>query len=180
MALHVSGLRPGSIRIGFLMIVWAAAGPAAEEGFEQHVHEHGKLIFNVALEGQALSIELDAPADNVIGFEHAPRTDAERMAIGHAASLLQSGNDLFAFPPEAACKFVSTELHAPEWKEGQHHADYEARFSYRCAKPQSLDWMQLPILARLREVHQAEVNVVTATSQLRATIAGAGERVRLR
>lgn len=177
----VSGLCPGSsVRIGVLMLVWAVAGPAAEEKFEQHVHEHGKLTFNVALDRQTLSIELDAPADNVIGFEHAPRTDAERTSISDAASLLQSGNGLFAFPPNAFCKFVSTELHAPEWKEGQHHADYEARFRFHCDQPQHLEWLQLPLLTKLREVHEAQVNVVTATSQLSAAVTSADAKVRLR
>jgi len=177
---HASRLRRVPPRIGVLMLACAAAAAfAAEEKFEQHVHEHGKVTLNVALEGQALSIELDAPADNVIGFEHAPRTDAERSAIATAATLLQSGNGLFAFPPGAACKFAKSELHAPEWQEGQHHADYEASFSFTCGQPQRLDWLQLPLLAKLREVRQAQVNVVTAKSQLQATVTSATARVKL-
>jgi len=171
----ICGPRPvPSFCIAVLTLLVAATAVAAEQKFEQHVHEHGKLIFNVALEGQTLSIELDAPADNVIGFEHAPRTDAEKTAISDAASLLQSGNDLFAFAPDAFCKFVSTELHAPVWQEGQHHADYEARFTYHCAQPQ-----HLALLAKLREVHQAQVNILTAKSQTQATVTSAGARVQL-
>jgi len=181
MSPHASRLRRvPSIRIGVLTLTCVVAvASAADEKFEQHVHEHGKVTLNVALEGDALSIELDAPADNVIGFEHAPRTDAERAAIAGAASLLQSGSGLFAFPPDAACKFLATELHAPEWQEGQHHADYEARFSFTCGQPQHLEWLQLPLLAKLREVHQAQVNVVTARSQLQATVTSATARVKL-
>jgi len=181
MSPHASRLRRvPSVRVWILTLACAAAVAfAADEKFEQHVHEHGKVTLNVALEGGALSIELDAPADNVIGFEHAPRTDAERTAIANAASLLQSGDGLFAFSPAAACKFAKSELHAPEWKEGQHHADYEANFSFTCGQPQHLDWLQLPLLAKLREVHQAQVNVVTAKSQLQATITSPTARVKL-
>jgi hypothetical protein len=148
--------------------------------FEQHVHEHGKVTFNVALEDQTLTIELDSPADNVIGFEHPPRTQAQRTAVRDMAAWLQSGRGLFAFSPAAACRFTAAELHAPQWNDQDKHADYEARFTYRCAQPGELKWMQLRLLPKLHAVQEAHVNLLTATRQASETVKGADERVRLR
>ena len=59
------------------MTVVRAAAPEAEPGFTQlGAHVHGKVVVNLALEGNTLRVELDAPAINVVGFEHAPRTEA--------------------------------------------------------------------------------------------------------
>jgi hypothetical protein len=169
------------IRLCILALACAAstAGSAAE-GFEQHgVHEHGKITFNIALEGSTLSIELDGPADNVVGFEHAPRTDAERKIVTDMAAMLKSGRDLFVFPPAAACKFMATELKAPQWSNGNGHADYEATFTYHCEQPKSLAWVQLQLLPRLHQIHEAQVNILVGTRQASETVKSAKTRVRL-
>lgn len=149
--------------------------------FEQHgVHEHGNVTFNVALEGQQLIVELDAPADNVVGFEHAPRTDAEKARIRDQAAWLQAGKELIAFSPAAACRFQEAKLDAPEWKEGESHAEYEVRLTYRCDQPQRLEWLQLSLLSGLQEVHEARVNLVTPSRQGSETVKSADTRVKLR
>lgn len=170
-----------------LLVAMAGSVSAAQEyvhehdGFEQHgAHEHGVLTFNVALEGGQLFIEFEAPADNVLGFEHAPRTEAEKAAVHEAAAWLKSGRELFAFPPAAACRWQATELDEPEWQSGGRHADYEARFSYQCGEPQRLDWLQLALLGKLREVHEARVNVLTPSRQASDNVKSAGARVRLK
>jgi hypothetical protein len=170
-------------------LIFAAAmcSAASGAGFKQHgVHEHGKVTFNVAVEGNTVSIELDGPADNFIGFEHAPRTDAQRKAVRDMAELLESGRDLIAFTPAAGCKFTATELKAPQWqgkhggKEEHAHADYAARFTYRCDRPGQLDWLQLRVLSKLRGVHEARVNILTSTRQGSDTVKTADARVRLK
>jgi hypothetical protein len=149
--------------------------------FEQHgVHEHGKVTLNVALDGQQLIVELDAPADNVIGFEHAPRTDAEKAKVRDQAAWLQAGKGLIAFSTSAACRFQESKLEAPQWKEGESHADYEVRLTYHCDQPQKLEWLQLSLLGGLHEVLEARVNLVTAARQGSEVVKSAGTRVKLR
>mgnify|MGYP001336650609 CR=1 FL=1 len=150
------------------------------DAFEQHgVHEHGKVTFNVALEGQQLVVELDAPADNVIGFEHAPRTDAEKARIHDQGAWLQAGNGLISFPAAAACRFQASRLDAPQWKAGESHADYEVRLTYHCDQPKRLEWLQLNLLAGLQEVREARVNVVTPSRQGSETVKSPDARVKL-
>jgi hypothetical protein len=158
------------------------------EEFAQHgAHEHGKITINAALENQQLSIELDAPAINVVGFEHAPRTEPEKTAVRQAAALLQGAQRLFGFPPAARCQRVGSQVTAPHWEsetneshEGpEHHASYEARFTYRCEASQQLAWLEPWLLETLRNVHEARINLITPNGQRSQVVTNARERVPL-
>lgn len=79
---------------------------------ELGAHEHGVGALNIAVEGEALEIELAGPADNFLGFEHTPGNEAEReRARSVLASLRQSGQ-LFKLPKAAGCEPVSSAVHS--------------------------------------------------------------------
>jgi Protein of unknown function (DUF2796) len=177
--MNARSLRPLILSVCPILAIGVAL-PAVAEEFEQHgVHEHGKVTLNAALEGTALVIGLDAPAINVVGFEHAPRTDTEKAAVTAAARLLNAGNGLFGFPGEAKCAFRGSQLMAPHWEEEkadshshhegheehEHHADYEASFTFQCEAPTKLTWIEPLILEKLKNVTEARVNVVAPGGQ---------------
>ena len=150
--------------------------PTLAEEFEQHPpHEHGKVTINAALDGNQLVIELDSPAVNVVGFEHEPRNDDERAAVSAAAKLLGNGRGLFTLPKEARCQFEKTDLKAPQWEASEeesgqhdgheHHADYEAHFTYRCWSPEHFTWLEPSLLDKLRNVTEARLNIATPRGQ---------------
>ncbi|MCF7994732.1 MAG: DUF2796 domain-containing protein, partial [Chromatiaceae bacterium] len=47
---------------------------------QQGAHVHGVGQLNVAVDGSALLVELISPAMDLVGFEHAPRNEAQRTA----------------------------------------------------------------------------------------------------
>jgi hypothetical protein len=170
-SLHLASTACCSFAFCVLLTHAARAGE-----FEQHPpHEHGKVTINAAVDGNQLVVELDSPAVNVVGFEHEPRNDAERAAVSAAAKLLGNGRELFTLPKEARCQFEKADVKMPHWettddvpgepeKPGQ-HADYEARFSYRCWAPQHLTWLEPALLDKLRNVTQARLNIATSRGQ---------------
>jgi hypothetical protein len=174
-----------------LVLSILANTPASADEFVQHPpHEHGKVTINAAVDGNELVIELDSPAVNVVGFEHEPRNDQERAAVQAAAALLQNGRESFGMPREARCRFEKTELKAPEWEqaddetaahdEHEHHADYHARFTYRCWSPDHLMWLQPTLVDKLRNVTEARINIATATGQHSEVVTNGRARVALR
>jgi len=72
------------------------------------VHIHGKATVNLAVEDDRLLIELDSPTINLFGFEHPPRTAAQRAAIAGARELLADGARLFQPNPEAGCVLTAS------------------------------------------------------------------------
>jgi hypothetical protein len=169
----------------FLSLSLLAVAGAHAEDFVQHPpHEHGKVTLNVVLENSQLMIELDSPAVNVVGFEHAPRTASERAAVDQAAQLLTSGKGLLGTTPEASCTFQKAQISPLQWEDDstggndehaghEHHADYEARLTYHCDFPAKLSWIEPSLLGSLRNVVEARINLVSASGQ-RSQMVGAG------
>lgn len=152
---------------------------AAEE-FEQHgVHEHGHVVLNVALEGDTLVLEWSAPADQVLGFEHAPRTAAERERLAAATQWITRGTDVLGLPPAAGCR-VRTVAHTPPALQNSAHVDYRARHVLVCAKPMALAWVEPWLLRKLQNVEHVEVNIVAPGVQRQNTVRRADERIALR
>jgi hypothetical protein len=177
-----------------VLIFCASALCVNAEEFEQHhAHEHGKVTLNVAIEKSTVVVELDAPAINVVGFEHAPRTKTEHAAAQQATQYIQTGRGLLGFPPAAECRFLRTELTEPHWETpeaeaseatgahsgGEEHADYEARFTYYCSQPAALAWLEPWLLAKLLNLTEARVNLVTPTGQRSESVTAPRARVQL-
>ena len=98
-------------------------------------HRHGVGEMRIALDGSTLAVQLEAPADDLVGFENAPTDDAQRKAVADALSKLR---DASMFTPAAAagCSPAGepeVELHV----EGD-HAAFEATHTYECATPAAL------------------------------------------
>jgi hypothetical protein len=165
----------------------------ADEFEQHHAHEHGKVTLNVAIDGSTLLVELDAPAINVVGFEHAPRTKSEHAAAQQATHFIETGHGLLGFPPAAECLFLHTEFTEPHWgapeaesaeatgvhNGSEEHADYEARFTYQCGHPAALAWLEPWLLAKLLNITEARINLVTPAGQRSESVTAPRARVRL-
>ena len=47
-------------------------------------HQHGKGKLDIVIEGATVSMALDVPADDIVGFEHAAKTPAEKATVAAA------------------------------------------------------------------------------------------------
>ncbi len=58
---------------------------------------------NVSVDAQSIDIQLEVPLDNFLGFERAPRNDAERKRVADMVARLQAADTLFLIDPRARC-----------------------------------------------------------------------------
>jgi Protein of unknown function (DUF2796) len=177
----------------------ATTAAGADAAFTQRgAHLHGKVVVNLALEGSVLALELDAPAINVIGFEHAPRTDAQKREVAAVDRWLASGVGVLGVPAAAGCVRRQVEYAPPTLGEDAHdhehehehdaaakgagatHADYRARFTYACSSPAALSWADLWLVRRLKNVAEIELNLVTPQAQSQRTLGADVTRIELR
>jgi len=95
----------------FLIVaVLVAAMPAlAEDRMATHSHRHGVGELNIALDGDRLMIGLVSPAADLVGFEHAPETDAQRDRVSAMRAQLNAPADLFGIAARAGCRVHATE-----------------------------------------------------------------------
>jgi hypothetical protein len=68
-------------------------------------HIHGAAELSVVLENDLLIVELESPHYNILGFEHAPETEAQKAAVKSAETQLMLGEALFSFNASAQCQY---------------------------------------------------------------------------
>ena len=101
------------IRLLATAVILAASASASAAAYAQHAHEHGAARLEVALDGGKLSIGLESPLDNLVGFEHAPRNEKQRAALAKMTDDLKGTERLFDLPAAAACEPVRAESTHP-------------------------------------------------------------------
>lgn len=151
---------PRSLRALFLALLPLTAALAADSHPEQRhdpqehaslaAHEHGSAQLNLALDGRTLELEFASPAMNLLGFEHAPRDEADKALVVAARGGLSQPLVLFGVPTAAACQVVRQELEGElleeEQTEALEHSEIRATYRLDCAKPGALAGLDLSAL----------------------------------
>lgn len=75
-------------------------------------HVHGQARLEIAVEGDILSIRLESPLDNLLGFERAPRNERERQAVRRMTTQLNDSATQFQPSPAAGCMPLDSRLEA--------------------------------------------------------------------
>ncbi len=182
------------LRAGFfvssmlLASLFVAAGPASSADREHGAHEHGVGQLSLAVEGNVVEIEITAPGADIVGFEHAAETEADRATLAAAAARLKDGASLFRFPPNAGCRLEDAEVHSAllddthdhekghdhEKKhdhdkghahEAEGHAEFRAHYHFRCADPAALSHIDLGYFAAFPAARELEARTITAKGQ---------------
>jgi len=176
------------------MALVIAALPSAHAG---KAHEHGVAKLDVAIEGNKLTVALESPLDSLLGFERAPRTDAERKAAADVLARLRSGGELFKPDPAAQCTLSKAEVSAPVLEPtntaigkapvsgaaakaaGDEHADLEASYEYTCGQPQQLRTLELGLFVAFKRMQRIEVQVAGTQGQSKVTLKRPARTVKL-
>lgn len=162
-----------------------AAAPAWSAG---KAHEHGALKLDVAIEGNKLTIAMEAPLDNLLGFERAPRTDAERKAAAEVLARLRSPDKaaaLFVTDAAAKCSLSTAEVHAPVLEPGAkpaakgEHADLDASYEFNCAQPGELRSLEVGLFDAYKRIQRIDVQVVGPKGQSKETLKRPARSVKL-
>jgi hypothetical protein len=168
----------------------AAMAAAAGPGWAQTApHVHGVVALQVAIDGPRVVLTLKAPLDSLVGFERAPRTDAERRVAADALARLREPDDLFRLDAPAACRRVSVQVEAPVLEarpaagaaaaSRDGHADLAAEIVYECGRPEALKALEVGLADRFKRTRRVEVEVVGPRGQSKTTLRGAARQVRL-
>lgn len=151
------------------LLMAAATGPHAAP------HQHGVVALNVALDGAALLIELNAPLDSLVGFERAPRNTNERAAADDALARLREPARLFAPDPAARCSAQAPQLGPSLLDPGaaasrDDHAELQATYRYTCADAKQLRTIGLPLFHSFRRIQRVDAQTVGPQGQRKATV----------
>ena len=135
----------------FAMAGLAPSPAAAQMQPAAHAHVHGIATVDVAIDKASLTISMSSPLDNLIGFEHAPHTDAEHSAAANAVAALKQGTQVFSIDPAAGCKLKNVDLSSaalglghPDPSEAESgHADIDGTYEFACTQPQRAQYIDV-------------------------------------
>ncbi len=158
-----------------------AAGAAAAQ--HRHAHVHGVVAAEAALDGPSLDVTLRLPLDSLLGFERAPRSEAEKRAAQALVERLRS--DAMLVQPDAAagCARTGVELvsaalglgDAPPDADG--HAELEARWRFGCAAPDRLSHIELGIVGAYKRIARVDAAIVAPRGQTRQVLKRPAQRL---
>lgn len=153
-------------------------------------HVHGRIQLGVAQDGDQLVIDVDTPLDSLLGFEHAPKTPAQKKLAADWADRLRTGAGLLRINPQARCTLTAADLDAPvlgltptsghgKPKASSEHADLEGQWSFRCEQPSALRTIDLGFFDASPHARHIEVQWLKDGRQGQQTLKRPQSRVTL-
>jgi len=147
-------------------------------------HEHGAAQLNVVLDGKMLHLQLESPAMNLVGFEHAAKTDADKAKVAAARSQLAEPQALFGLSA-GDCQISKQELESPlfadhadthkhkhdhdhdhEKSHESEHSDIHAHYSLDCQQPEELKQLNLgELFKRFPATEKIQVQLIGPNGQ---------------
>lgn len=146
------------------------ASAQANGPHHHHAHVHGQAKLEVAVSGAELSLHLHSPLEAVLGFEHAPRTAAQRSAVDTLRQTVAAGGRLFAPTAAAGCTFVEGRMRSDvlDGKPGagkDGHGDMSAEFRFQCAQPARLTGLEVRLFDVFPRLRRVDAEVVSERGQ---------------
>ena len=186
----------------------AAAGAGAAQERQLGAHEHGRGTLNIALEGSRLSMELEAPGADIVGFEHEAKTAKQRSAVEAAKTTLAAPQRLFELPAAAGCALktakvaIEAEDHEHAHDEaakddggaakgdaakdqnakehaGNEHSGFRAEYAFDCKAPASLTSIGFSYFKAFAGAQKLDVTVITPKQQSKFEVSRAKPRIDL-
>ncbi|WP_166363197.1 DUF2796 domain-containing protein [Pseudomonas akapageensis] len=113
-------------------------------------HEHGVARLNAALDDTSLELELESPAMNLVGFEHAVGSDDDKARVAATRARLEQPLNLFNLPAAAGCSVVKQELESPLFgdkpaadEDHDEHSEIHAHYQFTCTTADALKHLDL-------------------------------------
>lgn len=146
-----------------------------------HAHVHGVATLEIAIEGDKLDMRLTSPLESLLGFEHAPRTEAQRAAMQKMEKELARPEEILVPTLAARCALASSSLDSKMSKEPESpqapgatgksptpdevHGELEAHYAFRCQRPDALKSMEVRMFERFPRLRRVDVRLVGPRGQ---------------
>ncbi len=195
-----------------VVITMALAATTAQTQTErQHgAHVHGHARGSLAHDGRQWALALEIPGANLVGFEHPPTSEHQRVALSEALALLQAGAWL-GYDPDNGCRLAEISAHVHGYSEdqseaqqdaepadhshrphGHHasaldprkdpgdHAEFHIQARVDCADGARLRWLELELFEPFPANERMDVDILSDRVQRRARLRPGAVRIDLR
>ena len=170
-------MKPALLLVAWLLLPCMAWAGAA--------HEHGAVRLDIVVEASTITLQLETPLDNLLGFERAPRNEAERKSVAALAAQLRAAEALFKIDAAAQCTLGRVELASAALQLGppgpaaaeREHADLDASFTFNCKDGAKAGFIDITLFDAFRRMKRIEVQVAAPTGQFKRTLKAPAPRI---
>jgi hypothetical protein len=171
--------------LAVLAIVAVQPAAAEERHRELGPHVHGRGTLNIAMEGNTVTMELEAPGMDIAGFEHVAKTRRDKAALEKAKGQLAAPLALIKLPAAAGCRVTDAKVaveigehdhdskevaakdtegdKAPAKHEG--HSEFHAEYTLECASASNITAIEFGYFHTFAGAEKLDVNVITPKGQ---------------
>ncbi|WP_339692287.1 DUF2796 domain-containing protein [Celeribacter baekdonensis] len=170
-----------------LMVALTATPLWAQETRELDAHVHGVSTLDLAVEGTIVEMNLMSPGMDLVGFEYAAKTDADKDKVEAAIRAILLPENVISLPQAADCRVTevlahlhagdndhdhdhdeATDAHSHDEGEGHDHtqagahSEFHARYIFACSHPEKLTTLGFPFFERFENAQEIEARYITA------------------
>ena len=147
---------------------------SSTEQLSHAAHVNAIATLNVVLDDQAVLMEFESPAMNLLGFEHAPVNDEQSALFLFTQRTLADTSRLFSFPATAcqvenvAIQMSDQHSHRDSKRHRDYHgehADIHARYMLRCQQIKDLKQIMIKLFSLFPGIHQINTQWISHGTQ---------------
>jgi len=161
-------------------------------------HTHGDASLAMVLDGSMMTVELDTPLYNLLGFEHEADTAGQKAAVLKAEIVLSKGSSLFIFNSEAGCSIlndtISVDLGHHEDEHSNHedahenknhdahdetHKDVVLQYEFKCQAPKALKNVTVTLFEHFENLTELDLVYLGPNTQKQAELSATKPRMNL-
>ena len=175
-------------RFLFISLSVALATPVLAFDRQHSSHEHGVATMLLAIEDNEVQLRIESPAANLLGFENAAHTDAEKQGLKQAVKDLRNADNVVQFPGQAECRVKrasvlhtvgAEDLHDEgkheghshdehkhdEHKEQQSHSDFIIEFRFECGVIAKLNQLDVKLFSKFPLLETLDLQYIAPQGQ---------------
>ncbi|WP_432698496.1 ZrgA family zinc uptake protein [Marinobacterium sp. YM272] len=175
------------------VLLLASGSAIAQDALAPHVHGEARL--QVVLDEQELVINLNSPAYNLLGFEHAPQSAEEHALVSKLDNRMREPAFWIELPAAARCSLSRVTLgqHVEQWGHGEphdhqqgladhdhadapsahsEHRDLAYEYRFLCAYPEQFEQARVKLFEHFPALTSLHAEVIGASQSLQELNAG--------
>jgi hypothetical protein len=136
---------------------------AAQRQFGAHVH--GAAQLNIAKDTNEIDAALDIPGNDLLGFEHEPKTAAEKLAFDKLMKDFKNTYEIFSFDSKAKCKVTERKFEVEKVSPKEQHMDFNYTVKYDCSNFEKVKTIDVNLFKDFKSLREIKVQLVVPDKQ---------------
>jgi hypothetical protein len=148
-----------------LLPAWAA------DKHEHAGHSHGQGQLELVVQGGAVKANFEIPMESLLGFEHLPKTPAQKKAMADLQAAVTQPDYVLVLSKAAACELKSVQAQSDMFLgKKSTHSDLDLSIEFTCSQPAELKQIEFPIFKKHPRLKSLKVDMLTPKGQGATTI----------